>query len=382
MRSSLFSIVAALAFAIGTAHAQFIGYTSPQTVQQTLATNQLCTGAAQTFSIQNLGQTQHQLNAAAVTGATQFQAEIDGIDRAGNVLRISDILEPSPNGAPNSSGSITATGYYPQFQVKVTCSPNTATYTISYSGASSSFIGDFGNYLAGQIDKVTFNGNAATSSQTDTIQTPFGSSGGTIFFKYNTTSAAGGTLSVTCAVASGSTFAQPMPLNVSLANTILGQQFQVPDQACPYLTVTYTPGGGGTINAEYVFALPGMAFRATTDPCESGTFQKQSVAVAAGAAGTSQQIALQIGQSIYVCGYQLSQVATAGTLQWVYGTGTNCGTGTTNLTGAMGVTASQPFSYGTGGATVMKVPQGNELCLTTTGAGGTAAGIVTYIQQP
>lgn len=363
-------------------HAQFIGYTTPQSVQQTLATAQLCTGSAQTFAIQNIGQTQHQLNVTAVTGATQFQGEIDGIDRAGNVLRISDVVEPTPNGASTPSGSVTGTGYYPQFQVKVTCSPNTATYTISYSGTSSSFIGDFGNYLAGQIDKVTFNGNSATSVQTDTIQTPFGSSGGTIFFKYNTSSAPGGTLVVTCSVVSGVSIFQPQPLNVALANTILGQQFQVPDQGCPYLTVTYNPGGGGTINVEYVFALPGMAAHATSDPCTSGTFQKQSVAVFAGAASTTQQVALQTGLSIYVCGYQLSQIATAGTVQWVYGTGANCVTGTTNLTGAMGVTASQPFTYGTGGATVMKTPQSQELCITATGTGGTVSGIVTFIQQP
>src|SRR5437899_2681628 len=39
--------------------AQFIGYTSPQTVDQTLASNLACTGGVQNFTITNLGQTQH-----------------------------------------------------------------------------------------------------------------------------------------------------------------------------------------------------------------------------------------------------------------------------------------------------------------------------------
>jgi hypothetical protein len=369
--------------------AQFIGYTSPQTEQQTLATNLLCTGAAQTFAIQNLGQTQHYLNIANVTGATKFQAEIDGIDRQGNVLRISDILEPSNTGSQFSSGSLYGAGYFPKVQVQITCSPNTATFTASYSGAWATYNGNAGAYLAAQIDKVTFSSADATVTETDTVQTPFGSSGGTIFFKYNTSSGALGTLKVQCSTVTGfggsiSTLVAPA-LQVTLANTTTGQSFQVPDTGCPFATVTYAPNGGGganTIQTEYVFAQPGASAHASTDPCQSGTFPKTSAAVFAGAATTTQQVALSLGQSIYVCGYQLSQVATAGTVQWVYGTGVNCGTGTTTLTGAMGVTASQPFSYGVGDATIMKAPTGQELCITTTGAGGTVSGIVTFIQAP
>jgi hypothetical protein len=385
-KSFLVAFVAFVAFVADVAHAQFIGYVAPQTEQQTLATNATCTGSAQTFPIQNLGQTQHYASFTAVTGATKFQAVIDGVDRSGNIVQISDVLEPSGAGFLFTSGTLKGTGYYPKAQIVVTCSPNTATFTLSYSGAWATFNEDNGSYLAGQIDKVEYNGADATVNETDTFQTPFGSSAGTYFFKYGT-AIAGGTLTITCSTVTGfgGTFstAGTQPLNVTLANSSSGQAFQIPDTACPFATVAYTaPGGGTTITGEYVFAVPGLSNHAVNDPCQSGSLPKQSVAVTAAAAGTTQIIAAQTLNSIYVCGYQLSQIATAGTLQWVYGTGSSCGTGTTNLTGAMGVTASQPFSYSVGVGYVMKVPTANALCLTTTGAGGTAAGIVTYVQSP
>jgi hypothetical protein len=361
------------------AHAQFIGYVSPQTVQQNLGTAIACTGTAQTFPINNLGQTQHYLSIASVTGAQKFQAEIDGIDRQGNVYRLSDLLENS-SALFARQGTVYGAGYYPQIQILVTCSPNTATFTASYSGAWATNNGNAGAYLSAQIDKIDFFQAPANVNQSDIFQTPFGSSAGTLYFQYNTTSVAGGTLSVVC---STNGIATPTAFSVTLPNTTALQVFQVPDTACPFATVNYiSPGGGTSVSAEYVLATPGLSAHASTDPCASGSLAKTSVPIVAGAAATTQQIALVTGSSIYVCGYQMSQVATAGTLQWVYGTGTNCGTGTTTITGAMGVTASQPITYGAGSATVFKVPMSNELCLTTTGTGGSAAGIVTFIQSP
>jgi hypothetical protein len=379
-------LLALLVLAAWPARAQFIGYTSPQTVQQSLATSLACTGAAQTFAISNLGQTQHYLNVAAVTGTTNFQAEIDGIDRQGNVVRISDVLEPSGAGFPFTSGSLYGGGYFPKIQVVITCSPGTATYTASYSGAWATFNGNAGSYLAGQIDKVTFNAISAGVNQSDTVQTPFGSSAGTLYFKFNTTSLAGTTLQVICSTVTGfggTILTTGIPaLTVTPANTTTGQIFQVPETSCPFAKVSYTTvGGGTTITAEYVFATPGVSQHASSDPCQSGSIPKTSAQIVAPAASTSQQIALALGNSIYVCGYQMSQIATAGTVQWLYGTGANCVTGPQNITGAMGMTASQPASY-SGPGYVFKVPMGNALCLTATGAGGAVAGIVTYIQSP
>lgn len=238
------------------AHAQFIGYNSPQTVQKTIAQNLNCTGSPQLFisgagGPDNLGQTQHYLSVASVVGAQKFQAEIDGIDRQGNVFRISDILEPL-------SGNVTGSGYFPQIQIQITCSPTSATFTASYSGASSTPNVLVGSYLIAAIDKVNFNQAPANTSVSDVgIQTPFGSAAGTLQFQYNTTSIAGSTLAVLCKSNGLSTF-QTVFLT-TLANTTALQAFQIPDTYCPFMNVQYTTGGGGanTMNTEYVFSFPG-----------------------------------------------------------------------------------------------------------------------------
>ena len=362
--------------------AQFIGYTSPQTVQQTLATNTSCTGSAQIFPINNLGQVQHYLTVANISGAQKFQAEIDGVDVQGNVYTLSDVAE-LPGLLLGRQGVLYGSGYYPQIQVRVTCSPGTATFSASYQGGWGTSAPAGGASLLASIDKINFFAASATVSQQDNdVPTPFGSSAGTLYFQYNTSTPTGTpTLSVVCntlGVTAG-TFV----LSVTPAATTALQVFQIPDQSCPLISVQFaSTGSGTTLTAEYVFASPGLAKHASTDPCASGALQRITFPISAAAAATTQIVAGGAPNSIYVCGYQMSQVATAGTLQWVYGTGASCGTGTTNLTGAMGVTASQPITYGTGGATVFKVPQGDSLCLTTTGTGGTAAGIITVIEAP
>jgi hypothetical protein len=359
--------------------AQFIGYTSSQGVQQQLATGVACTGSPQTFSVTNIGQTQHYLTIDGTSNTTKFQAEIDGFDAVGNAARISDIVEVPPGNAVTVRGS----GYYPKVQVVVTCTPaGTSTFTASYSGSGSTFDTMVGAYLTAQIDKPNFTSAAENANQTDTLQTPFGSSAGTIFLK-TTVGANGGTIAVNCGWSQQAAAGGPNVFTGTVANSTTLQVFNIPDSACPSANVFYSNNGGaGFISVDYVFSPPGLNSHASTDPCGSSQLAKTSVAIAAAAATTTQIVAAVTGSSIYVCGYQVSQIATAGTLQWVNGTGASCGTGTTNLTGAMGVTASSPISYGGGAAYVMKVPQSNALCLVTTGAGGTAAGIVTFVQAP
>lgn len=239
------------------AHAQFIGYTSPQTVQQTLATTLACTGSAQTFAISNLGQTQHYVSIITGSLPTKFKAEIDGIDKQGNVFRISDQMENAF--APivaQGNGSLYGTGYFPQIQVVVTCSPNTATFTASYSGAWGTFNVNTGTFQLSQIDKVNFSGSAGNVNQSDTVQTPFGSTAGTIFFQYSG-SVAGGTLNVTCTT---NQFAGASIISASLANNNTLQIFPVPDTPCPLAQVQYVSGGAATsVQTEYVFAQPGSA---------------------------------------------------------------------------------------------------------------------------
>lgn len=136
------------------------------------------------------------------------------------------------------------------------------------------------------------------------------------------------------------------------------------------LSVVNPVGGSLTINFSSV----------ASDPCQNPNVAKSSAVVTVGAATTLQIVGLVAGQQIFVCGYQISQAVLAGTLQWTSGTGVNCAATVVTKTGAMQTIVGQPFIYSTGG-TVFTVASGSELCLTTTGAGATAAGVVSFVQQ-
>lgn len=69
------------------------------------------------------------------------------------------------------------------------------------------------------------------------------------------------------------------------------------------------------------------------------------------------------GKSIYVTGVALIPVATS-VVTFTTGTGTNCGTGTASVTGAMTFAAGQTLTYGIGNGAVFVIPQGNDLCIT------------------
>lgn len=122
------------------------------------------------------------------------------------------------------------------------------------------------------------------------------------------------------------------------------------------------------------------------DPCQSSGVTRQSVAINIGSATTTQIVALAAGKKISVCGYSvtvLGLITTAGTLQFEYGTGASCGTGTTVLTGAMqGVaTAGVNILFLPGGSgTFFSTATSNALCLVTTGTAPSFQGFVTFVQ--
>lgn len=95
-------------------------------------------------------------------------------------------------------------------------------------------------------------------------------------------------------------------------------------------------------------------------------------------ATTSELVALVSGQRIYITAWDFIASA-VGTIKLVYGTGTNCGTGTTDLTGNYTITTSTVFTKGNGLGPVLIVPASNALCYT---SASTAAlqGTISYVQ--
>jgi hypothetical protein len=124
----------------------------------------------------------------------------------------------------------------------------------------------------------------------------------------------------------------------------------------------------------------------TIDPCLSSAIAKSSAPVPfISAAGTTQIVALIGGQKIYPCALQITQNwgGTNFTYQWEYGTGANCGTGTTTLSGAYPVSNADITTQSIAGPTLLNVPTGNALCIVLVGAAspGGIAGFVSYVQQ-
>lgn len=241
------------------ARAQFIGYVSPQTVQQTLApAGTACTGSAQNFNVANLGQTQHIASLIASGTQNKMSIEIDGLDVSGNVFRLSD----TGIGNFGTTGtSLSAAGYFPIVRVSVTCTGSS--FTLTYAGTSATAPVNAGVFLGTQVNKNLFFGLPANTLQSSTFQTPFANSSGTILFNFNSGAIAGSSIALQCqSFVSGSVFEQ---FTFPLANATGVQVFKVPPASCPTMQASYQTGGAtsGTFALEYIFDPSGAAINPT-----------------------------------------------------------------------------------------------------------------------
>ncbi len=84
-------------------------------------------------------------------------------------------------------------------------------------------------------------------------------------------------------------------------------------------------------------------------------------------ATTTQAIPLVAGKSIYICGFVVNAGGTT-TARLVQGSGTNCGTGQSNLTPAFNLVSGGNVTIGNGVGQVLKVNSGSALCITNSAA--------------
>jgi hypothetical protein len=103
-----------------------------------------------------------------------------------------------------------------------------------------------------------------------------------------------------------------------------------------------------------------------------------STAINISSATTTQLIAGVSGQKIYVTAWDVIAGGT-GQIALEFGTGTNCGAGTTTLTGAYPLTAQNGIAKGSGIGPIFIVPSGNSLCALTSAA-VQMSGSVSYTQ--
>jgi len=103
-----------------------------------------------------------------------------------------------------------------------------------------------------------------------------------------------------------------------------------------------------------------------SDP-SSGKGTPTSVAINVSTATTTQLVAISGTTKIYVTSFDVIAGGT-GNITFEYGTGSNCGTGTTALTGAYNLTAQAGIAKGNGVGALLVVPAGNALCVLTSAA--------------
>jgi hypothetical protein len=123
-------------------------------------------------------------------------------------------------------------------------------------------------------------------------------------------------------------------------------------------------------------SLAGVRAENTIGPSNQVLCNK-SITIATGGSTTAQVIAAISGQAIFICGWHVTNTAASGTFALVYGTGSNCGTGTTALLQAMNVTNTAPSSDHISIAS-LSTPINQALCWAPSVA--TISGIIYYSQ--
>jgi hypothetical protein len=137
-------------------------------------------------------------------------------------------------------------------------------------------------------------------------------------------------------------------------------------------------GVGLSVRADSNISQPTAVSVGNTDPCQDPRQAKSNVAI--NATASVQLIALQSGQSIYICGFSFTSTGTSPTTRFVYGTGSICGTGQTNLSGTFAPTAGTQLVGGWGG-TVAQTASANALCVIVAGTSPSIQGMLTYVQK-
>jgi hypothetical protein len=103
-----------------------------------------------------------------------------------------------------------------------------------------------------------------------------------------------------------------------------------------------------------------------------------TAAISTSSSGNVEIVALNGSDLIYVCGYSVVAGAATG-VQLIYGTGTACATGETDMTGVWSFAANSGITQSNAGVPQFVVPAGNAFCVENSGANA-IAGHVTYVR--
>lgn len=247
------------------AHAQYLGATSPQTVVNTFPNPNTpilnaVTVATVSSNVSNIGNTVHYV-VYNVTGGTNtiVRIRLEGSFDGTNFNPISDT---ATNGL---SGGLIAYLYVPFVRVNLLQFSGGGSLTANYTGTSTTSQNNYGVFGQNLWDfQLVTASISATVNQTLFANPPRGRTGGTVYFAYTNSSCTTSTLTIqTSSAPTG--FSVPgysttgvltpaIPLSATAVTT-----FDLRDSAAPQLTFSYQPvgcGGGATFTLFVVYNQP------------------------------------------------------------------------------------------------------------------------------
>ena len=381
------SVIPAVLLFGGCLRAQFIGYTSPQTVTQSVYSAAVCAGPPAAFQVRNIGQSVHYLVYQTSGTVTSLSIQIEGRnDTSSNWQRISDTANTT------TSGAVFASIYLNFIRINITSCTGTGTITATYSGTSVATGPPLGLFTSSSsFNKDVSTGRAANASASFTVPLPTGGTGGALYFKFSDGTCAASTLTVTAGP--DSTHVVTILPATTLTATGNTQAFTIPALAANIAIVAYTSGCAGSaatydlsfsmgdriVTANVSASFSGGATAETSTPafqCNKSAFIDFT---AAGAGSTRILQSVSATQYAYICHLDFT-LSTATSVRVISGTGANCATGTNNLTGAYGpnvLTFAGDYQWD---SALRSRTVGDDVCLTV-GAATDVDGVVIYAER-
>ena len=354
--------------------AQFLGQTSPVTTIETALNAVAVAGAS--ANVRNVGQSVHYLTYTTGGTVRQLSIQLEGSADGTNFVRISETATNT------TSGAIYAAVYYPFVRANLTqLSGTTPTVTAIYTGSTSSAGTPVGIFnTSGISQKPLAIALAADTNATFVADLPPLGTGGTIYFLYSDALCAGSTIAVSAGPDTSHLDSILPSSNIAAVNTV--QVFRLTFQAASVAQVTYTSGCAAATTFDLIYQFGG-ANLGNVDinnfpllPTHENPFIcDESRVVALSASGNTQIIPLGDGQQVRICHLSLAFQAVVD-VRLTQGTGTNCATGNTNLTGLYENVGTMDLNWDTGG---LRAGASNAVCVNL-GAAITGGGVVTYAQ--
>jgi len=294
---------------VGCASAQFVGYTSPQTVVKTPFTAAVAPAFVSLRSAGDPAVTVHFLNYTVTGSATAIQVRI-----VANYTNVTATAFPISDDATDlSQGEVVGIGYYPYMWAQlVVCAGCGGAVSLSanYVGTSSSPGIPNGTYNPSQQKRKVILQAAPTSVSLTVrnVAAPYGSTAGVLIVTSSGVWGGGAIIEVVPHIGDGS-YASGYSFSVPVTGTT--QVFDLP--ASPASTIDFIStgaAGASTFSAYYLFYPPGGALPQVAQPSRSVNKETAHVAAITG------------------------QVITAGTYQraHLFSISANCSAGSAQLT--------------------------------------------------